>query len=393
MKIMIVLAYLYGGGAERVATVLANSFVQLGHEVVFATNKRRSDEPLVYPVDERVKLCKCYERCLEPRRNRVLRSLIDKCSAIRKAYYFLSYRLDPYITLRRVIAREKPAVVVGFMHTASFQALIASLGIDTVVISSEHNSFERPVDMPMSRKSYFFKFFVNRCFRAVTVLTAADKRIAQRKLRNVYVMPNPLSLRALDAVGAELRPRRIVAAGRLDVWYYKGFDLLIAAWGRIAHKCKGWSLEIAGQGSDDSVACLRSLIKQNHVEGSVVLSGFHKDMSAVFRRAEIFVLSSRCEAFGMVLIEAMSQGCACVACDYNGRQREIVRSDSEGIVIEPGSVEALSGAMLHLIGNDAYRAEVRERGLLRSSAYEASGIARRWLDLFEELSASVQSTK
>ena len=52
--------------------------------------------------------------------------------------------------------------------------------------------------------------------------------------------------------------------------------------------------------------------------------GFQKDMESLYKKSEIFVLSSRYEGFGLVLIEAMSQGCAPVACDYKGRQREIL---------------------------------------------------------------------
>lgn len=386
MKIMIVLAYLYGGGAERVATVLANNFVQLGHEVIFATNKRRSDEPFVYPIDERVQLFKCYERFLEPRKNKVLQGLIDKFSLMRKAYHFVCSRVEPYITLRKVIVKEKPDVVLGFMHTASFQALIASLGTGSFVVSTEHNAFERPACSPLSFQSRFFKFVINKYFKAVTVLTAVDKHLAERTLDNVYLIPNPLPFEVSDVKKMEGRQKRIVAAGRLDVWHYKGFDLLIAAWGKIARKCEGWSLEIVGSGSDDSVAYLKSLIKQNDVENNVVLSGFQNDMSTVFRKAEIFVLSSRYEAFGMVLIEAMSQGCACIACDYNGRQREIIKNDSEGIIVKPGNAEALSEAMMRLVHNDSDRMAIRKCGLLRSSEYEAPKITRYWLKLFDELS-------
>jgi len=386
MKIMIVLAYLHGGGAERVATVLANNFVRLGHKVIFATNKGRYDEPFVYPIDEKVTLFKCYERFLESKKNKLFQGLIDKCALIRKAYHFVCYRVEPYVTLRKVIVKEKPDVVLGFMHTASFQALIASLGTGAKVVSTEHNAFEGPACLPLSFKSRFFKFVVNKCFKAVTVLTEADKHLAERTLGNVCHIPNPLPFEVLGATKMDERRKRIVAVGRLDAWYYKGFDLLIEAWGKIARKCPWWSLEIVGCGSDDSVAYLKSLIRQNDVEDSVVLSGFQNDMSAVFRKAEIFVLSSRCEAFGMVLVEAMSQGCACIACDYNGRQREIIKNDSEGIVIEPENIEALSEAMMRLVHNDSDRMSMRKCGLLRSSEYEAPKVMKHWLKLFDELS-------
>ena len=44
----------------------------------------------------------------------------------------------------------------------------------------------------------------------------------------------------------------------------------------------------------------------------------------------------------MVLTEAMSQGCACIACDWKGRQKEIIRSREEGLVCPSGDVERIN---------------------------------------------------
>ena len=105
----------------------------------------------------------------------------------------------------------------------------------------------------------------------------------------------------------------------------------------------------------------------------------------MFRESEIFVLSSRYEGFGNVLLEAMSQGCACIACDYKGRQREIIRNETEGLCIEPEDVEQLAKAILRMITDEVYRNSVRINGISCSKDHDVSIIADRWLNMFEEI--------
>lgn len=370
MKIMLVLQSLVGGGAERVAVVLAEALVRKGHEVLLVSDKTRSDEPFVYAIDARV---------------RMIRYFGEKVCTHRMYKYFPK-RMRHYLNLRRIVRNECPDVMVAFMNTTFLKVFVASIGTKTGIVASEHNAFERPPCAPMTRRDYFFKFFVNKLFDAVTVLTEADKSVIANRLKRVYVMPNPLAFQPIPL--HELsgnRKKQIVAAGRMDAWHYKGFDLLIRAWGKIAKHCDGWTLNIAGQGDEASLNFLKGMTKECHVEDSVVFSGFHADLERLFRESEIFVLSSRYEGFGMVLLEAMSQGCACIACDYKGRQREIIRSDEEGLCIEPENIDRLAEAISRMVGDEAYRNSIRANSILRAQDYKAAAIADRWLDMFEEI--------
>lgn len=352
------------------AVVLAGALAEKGHEVLFVCDKTRSDEPFVYDVDTRVRMTRYFG---------------DKVCTHRMYKYFPK-RMRHYLNLRRIVRNEHPDVIVAFMNTTFLKVFVASIGTKTDIVASEHNAFERPPCAPMTRRDYIFKFFVTKLFDGVTVLTEADKSVIGNRLKHVYVMPNPLAFQPIPL--HELsgnRKKQIVAAGRMDAWHYKGFDLLIRAWGRIAKHCDGWTLNIAGQGDEASLDFLKGIAKEYHVENSVVFSGFHTDVNTLFRESEIFVLSSRYEGFGNVLLEAMSQGCACIACDYKGRQREIIRNETEGLCIEPEDVEQLAGAISRMITDEVYRNSVRINGISRSKDHDVSAIADRWLDMFEEI--------
>lgn len=390
MKICIICSRLSFGGAERVAVAWANGFSQKGHEVMVITNLY---DPITYQLDEKIAV-----RHLVPTNQNKLKK------------WFGSFGM-----VRRSLKEFQPKAVIGVLPTCSFVARIASISLHIPVIATEHDSFERPESAPFSFTDKVLKFWLNRIYKNVTVLTKADKDVIATRLSHVQIMPNPLALKPLLSIP----PKRqvILAAGRLDAWHYKGFDVLIKAFSKLVQglrfKVQGslqpsseelivnserWKLQIAGTGSEESLNYLKKLCVDNGVEGSVEFLGFRKDVEKLFQEASIFVLSSRYEGFGLVLIEAMSQGCACVACDYKGRQREILCPDGQessskfqvqslnnevevcenGILCEPDNVESLTEAIKKMIMDDEYREGVRVNAIERSRFYSIENTVERW---------------
>ena len=392
MKIAIVCSRLGFGGAEHVAVMWANGFVNKGYEVILISNLF---EDITYHIDDRVKL----EKLVSTNNNKFLK-------------WF-----SAFFNTRKVFVKERPTIAIGIMGTCSIISWLAALGIRISVIASEHNAFERPSYASLSYKDKIIKFFIYRFFRCVTVLSEADRCFVKGKLKNVFVMPNPLPMEPVHDV---LAPKKtVLAVGRLDDWHCKGFDVLIRAWalvngklridnGQLSFKGESWKLQIAGTGSEKSLNYLKQLCRENGVENSVEFLGFRKDMEKLYQDASIFVLSSRYEGFGLVLIEAMSQGCACVACDYKGRQREIMCPEGQGskfnvqssnnkveqcetgILCEPDDVEALAEAMKKMIVDDEYRESVRKNAIERSKYYSIENTMDRWETLLKQVTGEKQ---
>lgn len=421
MRVLIVSPSLNYGGAERVASIWANTFVQKGYDVFFVTNLQNGYE---YSLDERINLLP-----LTPIRGLKFIRYIKAITNLRK--YYRTYHID---------------VIIGVMWVCSLLAKLASFGKGIPVVATEHNAFERPQGSPMSFKDRFAKFYMNYLYDYVTVLTISDYEIVKNRFKKVSVMPNPLLLQPTKDV--LLKEKVVLAAGRLDAWHYKGFDVLIRAWARVVSSLEfqnltpnpspkgdgnyGWKLQIAGTGSEESLNYLKQLCKENGVEDSVEFLGFRKDVEKLYRDSSIFVLSSRYEGFGLVLIEAMSQGCACVACDYKGRQREImsptptlprregdssieslslgtrnmkpdarlcrfrsydgertrnlpVEACETGILCEPDDVESLAAGIQKMIEDDEFRESVRKNAIERSKYYSIVNTMDRWESLFKQV--------
>ena len=189
---------------------------------------------------------------------------------------------------------------------------------------------------------------------------------------------------------------------------------MVKAWNQIYHKYPEWRLEIAGL-CDRPRNYLRivNLIQDFKIEDRTKLLGYRTDVEQLYRDSEIFVLSSRYEGFGLVLIEAMSQGCAPVACDYKGRQGEIIGDPpnclslrpatvgsslnmedfqkdhlkicENGILCEPENVEALAQAMDKMISDEEYRRKVQQNAVKRTEFYNLERTGEHWEKFLEKV--------
>ncbi len=378
MKICIVCPRLCHGGAERVAVTLANGFIRRGHQVVFLTDLY---EEQTYQLDEAV-LVKNLVAVSNPKYKKWL-------SAIR--------------IVRSVIKKERPDVMIGIMSLCSIVAKLAAMGTDVPVIATEHGSYERPDSAPLTKWEKFYKFYIGKIFNCVTVLTDADRIKIGKQLKNVVVMPNPLAIEPIKM--SRQRENTLLAAGRVDDWHYKGLDVLIKAFSKLVQSSKfkvqneGWKLQIAGVWRNpETRVYLDGIAEECGVLDKIEYLGFVDDMKTLYQESSIFVLSSRYEGFGLVLIEAMSQGCACIACDYKGRQKEILCPDGQvsgskfqvqslnngvevcenGILCEPDNVDSLAEAIGRMIVDKDYRESVRHNAVERSKYYSIEKTIERW---------------
>lgn len=357
MRILILVSKLNGGGAERVASLWANGFVSRNHKVAIAIcAKDRHNE---YPLDDSVIVYN-----------------IGKYKLARYLFYrnvfFGAY------CYRKVINQFQPDVIIAVLPPNAYYAKKALLGRHIPIINTEHNAFEKPPYLPINKNDSNHKFKWNKLYNHVTVITQADKDYIADRLRNVSVLPNPLAYTPLNTIPK--KKKTILAAGRFEVWHCKGFDILIKAWAKIASKYPEWELKIVGAvaSEKESFSYLSNLISKHHIDSQVQLLSFSENIDKMYRESSIFVLSSRYEGFGMVLIEAMSQGCACIACDYKGRQSEIITRPEEGIICPVDDVDSLSLAIDKMISDDAYRKDVQYNSLKRAEYYSLENTMNRW---------------
>lgn len=174
--------------------------------------------------------------------------------------------------------------------------------------------------------------------------------------------PQRLVVRPAAGPDAQGRERTVLAAGRLA--RYKGFEYLI----RAAALLPELNVEIVGSGP--CRARLEAEIRRHGLEGRVRLSGYLPDaeLQARMARAGVFCLPSihRSEAFGVVLLEAMSLGTPLVSTAIPGSGTGWVNRDGEtGRVVPPADAQALAQALRELLEDPARRSRMGAAGQRR----------------------------
>lgn len=154
------------------------------------------------------------------------------------------------------------------------------------------------------------------------------------------------------------RPIQLLSVG--SVIPRKGFHLLVEALQPL--KSLSWTLKIAGDVTRDphAFAHLQDVIRRCSLEERIQVSGAISDveLQQSYAAADVFVLASLYEGYGMVFAEAMANGLPIVA-TTGGAIADTVPKKA-GVLVEPGNVAALSHAIQRLIADDAYRLQLAQ---------------------------------
>jgi len=191
------------------------------------------------------------------------------------------------------------------------------------------------------------------------------------ELRNPVFAPDEL-----PTGDAEVVSNLLVAAGRLVP--AKGFDLLLRALAEL----DDLKLELLGDGPEREA--LDQLARELGIADRVSFVGEVADPYRRIRRAAAFVLSSRHEGPGNVLVEAMALGVPVVATDCDHGPRVILDDGKAGILVQPENPAAIA---------DGIRRAVADRDRLASAArmaaerYSVASTVPGYASLFEELAS------
>jgi phosphatidylinositol alpha-1,6-mannosyltransferase len=161
---------------------------------------------------------------------------------------------------------------------------------------------------------------------------------------------------------------------------YKGHDLLIDLWSRVSAEVPGARLVIAGDGDDRA----RLEAKAAPLGNIVNFLGRVPDETLVtlYRQCVFFVMPSRDEGFGLVFLEAMRAGKACIGAV--GAAAEIIEDGVTGLVVDPGDPEEVFKAVVRLFREPDTRECMGQAGASRVAAqFTEAHFRRRFLGLLE----------
>jgi glycosyltransferase involved in cell wall biosynthesis len=209
------------------------------------------------------------------------------------------------------------------------------------------------------------------------VLTEEDSR-NWPELDNLVVIPNfayyDTSFRS------SLTSKRVIAVGRYS--WQKGFDLLIKAWTKVNANHPDWLLDIYGGGNN---SLYQKMADDLDMSSSVTCHGPADNIYEKYTESSLFVLSSRYEGFGLVLVEAMGTGLPVVAFACPCGPRDVISDGVDGILVEAGNIEKLAEGICCLIENETLRKQYGCSARKNATRYLESNIMDKWIQLFESL--------
>jgi glycosyltransferase involved in cell wall biosynthesis len=215
------------------------------------------------------------------------------------------------------------------------------------IVALVHHPLALETGIDAARANYLERTEREALTRAVYVL-ATSGATADILVRDFGVPKNSISF---AEPGTDPAPRaegsggipRLISVG--SVTARKGYDVLIAALARI--KDLNWESRIAGSIDRDLAAAktVRDAIAKHALQDRVHLLGSLDDatLDAEYHKANVFVLPSHFEGYGMAFAEALSRGLPVVGC-AGGAVVNTVPSDT-GILVPPGDDTALADAL------------------------------------------------
>lgn len=226
-----------------------------------------------------------------------------------------------------------------------------------------------------------FKFSLmnqlGKTFDKFIVLTDDNKK--EWNLKNLEVIPNPLSFFPKES--STLEEKIVLAVGKQS--YQKGYDRLLESWKIVNEKQPNWQLHIYGTAHPKNI--YQNQANRLKIENSVKFFTPNKNIQEIFLKSSIYVMSSRFEGFGMVLIEAMSCGVPCISYDCPYGPANIISNYQNGYIVKNNDTIEFANKIIHLIENQNLRLNFGVMAKENVKKYNIEVIVKKWINLFKSI--------
>ena len=217
------------------------------------------------------------------------------------------------------------------------------------------------IDAWTPAKSALSNFLVPRIFDYVSISKITQQRFldwARVPSTKGKILPNAIHLQSYTpgAKDSELSRRYgldgktvLMTLGRLvSEERYKGFDEVLEILPQLANQIPNIVYMIVGDGTDRERLIEKA--RQLGVEDRVIFTGFVPEAQkpAYYRLADVYVMASRGEGFGFVILEALATGIPTIASKVDGG-REAIRDGMLGTLVDPDNLEEIKSAVLEAL--------------------------------------------
>ena len=351
MKIVLVIANLEAGGAERVISELANKWGgDLKNNVNLILLTTGDD---FYSISNNVKIHRL---------------------GIRTGVSLLNRVLDYVIMIKKInllIFFIRPDFILSFMNKYNVFVLFSLLFNRTNIFVSERDSPTEKLSLSLS----FLRKISYPLAIGVICQTELSKKFIESIpfCNNVISIPNPVRKIKLNENDFD-KENIVLNTGRLVP--KKGHKDLIKAFANCNHK--DWKLIILGEGvlRDE----LEQLISSLNLENKVELKGQTKNVDYWLNRAKVFAFPSNLEGFPNALAEAMCAGLPCVSYDCPTGPSDLIKDGENGFLVELNNLDLFTEKLNVLMQNENVRLNFSIKSKKVSENLSIEKITNNYLD-------------
>jgi glycosyltransferase involved in cell wall biosynthesis len=261
------------------------------------------------------------------------------------------------------------------MHSSYVPLSLALIGSGIPFIASEHS-----VPEYYKNKKMEYILLILACLRAHKVTALSNTIIARyprRVSRRMVPVPNPVPspIRKNDENAKRPCSHYVLTVGRMDE--AKDHATLIRAFALVQSKFDDVRLRIVGDGP--LAGNLKRLVRDLALEGYVEMPGRLAEVGPEYANAQLFVLPSKYESFGIVATEALSYGLPVIAFADCPGVNEIIEHDVNGLLVQgKPKVYALTEALSDLLSDPKKALRLGAEGPPSVSRFNIHRVLSHW---------------
>jgi len=342
------------GGIERVISTLSEKLAS-NYDITIIVK----DDPIsFYPLDKRVKLISLHSPL-----NFNMNSRFSRFFAAIKSVYKNTKRLKSYLSINTFdyYYLAHPLNVLEFHFARGINKK------DTII--SEHGAPDAYNAIYKLLKSYLYPRA-----KVYVVPTTTDALFYNSKGLLAQYVPHFKS--SLSYEKAPLDQNIALSVGRFTS--VKQQMILLQIWNNLVNnkKIKNWKLFLVGNG--ELKGEFEAFILENNLQGYVFLKPPMQDVAFYYKQASLFLLCSKSEGFGMVLLEAISFGLPCISFDCPSGPRDIIKHNENGYLIPSNNKFAFEQSVIKFILNPDLKIEMSKKSLELSNNWDDEKLLSKW---------------
>lgn len=351
-KIVIIAHGLSDGGAERVASILANFCSRNGIDVTYicayrnVNNVNREE----YVLDENIKI---------------------KYIEVNERHHFLRF-ISRNQKILKVVTECSPDVVVSFIN---FDTLFTALSGVPIIYSLRND----PSHVRYSRfRTLIFDLEYAKARTIVFQTKGAQSYFGKKIQDKSVVIANPIITSELPRWNECEHRRVFVTSCRLN--RQKNIPMLVDAFVKVHEQHTDYILEIYGEGElRESIA---NQIREKEAQSYIKLMGYSTDIYNIMTTSAGFVMSSDYEGLSNSMLEALCIGVPCICTDCPpGGAREYINSGENGFLIAVGDAEDMAMKICTIIESDNLSQLFSSNSMNYRKILDVNTICNNWLKL------------